>query len=300
VAVVLGGVVALLARNWLASHAQSNSVGTIVVAAVPLAVGTQLTAENLREIPWATWDLPDGTYATRRDVLRDGPHTVLASIARNEPILRDKLTIPGQIAISTALLPSFPWPPPAASAWYVLPQSLFGSRETIGEETAAIISALERNGYVERSFYGTPAPGVALITRLERINDDGSPADPSNRWPNDRFRQDTSSLADFLKGLFYADPGRYRVIVFIIQDQPFVQSTDKILTAEQAEKLLPGGDNVLPPDVAVRSASNSQCTALIYEFTNDGSGIRLVARSRLTGQKHLEEAGLLVALQKSN
>ena len=51
--------------------------------------------------------------------------------------------------------PEFPWPPPAASASYVLPKNLFENRRTIGEVVAAIISALERNGYVERSFFGS-------------------------------------------------------------------------------------------------------------------------------------------------
>jgi hypothetical protein len=196
-------------------------------------------------------------------------------------------------------LPDFPWPPPAASASYVLPQRLFGSRTTVGEATDAIIAALERNGYVERSFYGTPAPGVALITRLERINDDGSPASAAERWAAGGYQNDALNLAQFLRGLFYADPGRYRVIVFIIQDQPFTQAPEKTLSGEQAEALLPSGANVLPPEVAERPVADSHCTALIYEFANDGTAMRKV-QSRLTGMQHLEKAGLLAALEKPN
>ena len=58
--------------------------------------------------------------------------------------------------------PEFPWPPPAASASYVLPKNLFENRRTIGEVVAAIISALERNGYVERSFFRIEAGGERL------------------------------------------------------------------------------------------------------------------------------------------
>jgi hypothetical protein len=196
-------------------------------------------------------------------------------------------------------LPNFPWPPPAASASYVLPQSLFISQVTMGEETEAIIAALERNGYVERSFYGTPAPGVALITRLERINSDGSPASAAERWPAGEYQSDPVNLAQFLHGLFYAEPGRYRVIVFIIQDQPFTQAVDKVFSGEQAKALLPSGANVLPPMVAERPVKESHCTALIYEFSNDGAVMRKV-ESRLTGRQHLEKAGLLAALEKPN
>jgi pilus assembly protein CpaB len=106
VALVLGGLAALLARNWLVSHAQSSTNGTMVVAGVPLSFGALLTGDNLTEIPWTTGSLPDGAYATKRDVLKDGRRMALAAISRNEPILRDKITAPGQLAtLSTVLEP---------------------------------------------------------------------------------------------------------------------------------------------------------------------------------------------------
>jgi hypothetical protein len=194
-------------------------------------------------------------------------------------------------------LPTFPWPPPAASASDVLPRSLFGNNATVGEETAAIIAALEQNGYVERSFYSTPeVGGVALITRLERIKDDGSPASANLRWGGE-YQISSLNLVQFLSGLFYADPGHYRVIVFILQEKPFEQSPDKQLSSKQAGELLVSGANVLPPEVAERPVEGSHCTALIYEFANDGNGLHKVESSRLTGRQHLEKAGLFAALE---
>lgn len=106
VAVILGGIAAFLARNWLVSHAQSSSTTTIVVAASPFAYGAQLTAENLSEIPWDAGALPDGAFASTRDLLKDGRRMALAPIARKEPILRSKITAPGQRAtLSTVLDP---------------------------------------------------------------------------------------------------------------------------------------------------------------------------------------------------
>ena len=105
VALVLGTIAALLARNWLASHAPSEAkVGTIVVAASPIAFGALLTPENLNELPWNTGDLPEGSFASKRDVLKDGRRLSLAAIAHNEPILRSKITAPGQRATLSTIL----------------------------------------------------------------------------------------------------------------------------------------------------------------------------------------------------
>jgi pilus assembly protein CpaB len=106
VAIVLGGIAAVLARNWLVSHGQSEQAraGTIVVAAAPLAFGSQLSPENLKEIPWSTGALPDGAFASKKDVLNDGRRMALAAIARNESILRSKITAPGQRATLSSIL----------------------------------------------------------------------------------------------------------------------------------------------------------------------------------------------------
>ena len=144
-------------------------------------------------------------------------------------------------------LPEFPWPPPQASASYVLPDRLLASYHTVGDVVGAIIGAMEQSGYVERSFFRTEAGGVALVTRLERINDDGTPSLAAERWPNsgDHYAS-RDSLFAFLQGLFYVDPGHYRVIVFVLQDLPFSQSSANV-TADEARAWLVTGANVLPP-----------------------------------------------------
>jgi hypothetical protein len=196
-------------------------------------------------------------------------------------------------------IPQFPWPPPAASASYVLPGSLFEGRASLGQVTASIIAALERQGYVERSFFRTAADGVALVTRLERINDDGSPAAGGERWPAglQQGGRSTATLGQLLRGLFYVDPGRFRVIVFIVQDTPFSQSSERI-TGDQARTWLRTGANILPRDVAERPFTGS-CTVLVYEFASDGAAVRVV-ESRLTGRQHLEKAGVLAGLTGAN
>src|SRR5690348_14290193 len=105
IAIVIGGIAAFLARNWIAAHATAPApAGTIVVAAVPLVFGSTLTRENLAEISWPAGRLPDGAFATKDEVLKDGRRAVLSPVARTEPILKTKITGPDQRASLSALL----------------------------------------------------------------------------------------------------------------------------------------------------------------------------------------------------
>jgi hypothetical protein len=173
---------------------------------------------------------------------------------------------------------------------------MFERRDTVGQVADSIVAALEKSGYVERSFFRTKLDGVALVTRIERINDDGTPSAP--RWPAWRDRDAAFNLERFLRGLFYVDRGRYRVIVFILQDKPFSQSTHGVTDAE-ARAWLRSGANILPREIAGRPYGENDCTALIYEFASDGKTVHTVD-SPLTGRQHLDQAGITASLAKAN
>jgi pilus assembly protein CpaB len=104
----MGGIAAFLARSWLESHARAStvgvSVGTIVVAAQPLGFGVAVSPDNVAEIPWAAKALPEGAFVSKNDLLKDGRRVVLSAFDRNEPILRSKVTGPGQRASLSSLL----------------------------------------------------------------------------------------------------------------------------------------------------------------------------------------------------
>ncbi len=198
----------------------------------------------------------------------------------------------------TDKVPYFPWPPPSSSARYVFPQEVFRRYSTVGEVSSTILKALERSGYVERSFFQTEQGGVALVTRLEKIAGDGAPAPEQERWPAG-FDSTPSGFVDFVRGLFYAKAGHYRVIVFILQEKAFTQS-EKKATGKDAETWLDVGAFKLPARLANRRfGPESTCTALIYEFESDGTSVKSV-QSPLTGKQHLEKAGLLPALEVPN
>jgi pilus assembly protein CpaB len=108
VAVVMGAVAAFLARNWLQSHTGETIAksATLVVATAPLGFGTSIAEDKIAEIPWVSSDLPEGAFATKRDLLKDGRRVVLSQIDRNEPVLRSKITAPGQRGSLSTLLDS--------------------------------------------------------------------------------------------------------------------------------------------------------------------------------------------------
>ena len=106
IAILMGGIAAFMARNWIAAQATvaPEPVGTIVVAAAPLMFGTALTRENLREIPWPAGRLPEGAFASKEELLKDGRRALLGPVTREEPILKTKITGPDQRASLSALL----------------------------------------------------------------------------------------------------------------------------------------------------------------------------------------------------
>ena len=90
----------MLARSWLQSHARASlgdeTIGTIVVAAQPLGFGATLTVDSAAEIAWAARSLPEGAFASKEELFKYGTRAVLAALDRNEPVLKTKITGPGQ------------------------------------------------------------------------------------------------------------------------------------------------------------------------------------------------------------
>ena len=122
-AILMGGLAALLARDWLyeasakmeqearalaAQEAQTRAAQearskptaevtrTIVVASVPLLFGTKITEDKVEEIRWSAEQLPIGAFSTKQELMKDGPRVALGAIQKDEPVLRFKINAPGQ------------------------------------------------------------------------------------------------------------------------------------------------------------------------------------------------------------
>jgi pilus assembly protein CpaB len=114
-AVVFGLLAVFVAQAWLNRQAELRmrnidtkpqvvAARTVVVASAPLRFGAQLSAQNLREVAWPEAAIPAGTFPSINDLMSGGKRIVLAAIEPNEPILRSKVTGPGQRATLSAVI----------------------------------------------------------------------------------------------------------------------------------------------------------------------------------------------------
>lgn len=114
-AVLFGLLAVFVAQSWLNSQAEQRmksleankkptSTRTIVVASKPLRFGNELTTAQLREVPWPENAVPDGSFAKLTDLLSGGRRIALTAIEPNEPVLKNKITGPGQRATLSAML----------------------------------------------------------------------------------------------------------------------------------------------------------------------------------------------------
>src|SRR5690349_6385532 len=105
IAVVFGLLAVFVAQGWLNYQAELSrrtvappapkvATKTIVVATGPLRFGTHISPDNLREVAWPEEATPAGTYGSIAELTSGGKRIVLASIEKNEPILRTKITGP--------------------------------------------------------------------------------------------------------------------------------------------------------------------------------------------------------------
>src|SRR5687768_13065887 len=107
VALAMGGLAAFMARSWILAHANTAPtapMSTIVVSNTALGFGTVLSPENVSEIAWASDKVPEGAFATRAALFKEGRRVVLTPMERSELILKQKITGPGQRASLSALL----------------------------------------------------------------------------------------------------------------------------------------------------------------------------------------------------
>lgn len=213
------------------------------------------------------------------------------------PIGSSPTTTPGTTP-STAPVPAFPWPPPAASAEFIVPALwLPDPGSTLEDVGQALERALRRARYRTWSYSSVPR-GFALVTQLEQTAKDGGPSPEPARWSAALPQVSTLTLVEFLKALVGAQPGYYRVFAFLVTDQPWSR-TGKAPIGSDAERWLAEGLTRLPPSLAALPYQTGyRTTVLIYEFRKIASDApaTLVAPAALRGEDHLAKAGIAEAL----
>lgn len=210
----------------------------------------------------------------------------------------------GDTSKELSLYPKFPFPPPRASAFKVIPRSYFSGNEVTSLSKVLynrLIPALDASGY-EYSFYSIKDSGIAVVTRLEKMNDDGTSVQGMDRYATNKNWATSFTLADYLKSLFVAKPGYYRLIVFTLCPYSITQANNT-LTKSKADSLFAAGadrpeDNIMNYSFSKRY----ECTALIYQFIkpNQVDTAREFDPSTLTCQQHLDKSGIWPKLLNLN
>ena len=200
----------------------------------------------------------------------------------------------------------FPWPPPRASATARIPSDFFmlpDQPTTLGAVARRLERALNEAGY-ETQYYAVPGSndsvpsGFALVTSLEQITATGAPRPEPDRWMLTTAPPRDASLWEYLKTIIRGNPGRYRVIVFVVTTEPLRQDTTQVTRAEATEWLY-NGWLYLPEWIGdMPYAEGHRISALIYEFVQGSidSEPAIVGRSQVPGRMHLHRAGVWPAL----
>lgn len=212
----------------------------------------------------------------------------------------DQLDGVGVAEPASARLPEFPWPPPASSARAQVPIHMLRTKDdlpaTLGDIAEALTDALEDAGYAEYSFLHVPR-GFALVTRLEQTRADGSPLEGSQRWVREVQLLKDFSLQGYIRALFSAPIGYYRVIAFVATPHSLLQDAERLVNEEEAMLWLWEGGSSLPDEIRDLPADVA-VTALIYEFERPGRTAAPLFRrpGRIPARAHLENARIWAAL----
>src|SRR5262249_44267587 len=129
-------------------------------------------------------------------------------------------------------LPKFPWPPPRFTNYDLVPRKLVGGdQNTLADVHTRLVKALEGSGYYSNGLFSIPE-GFAVVTRVERISNNGAPFPPDTRWT--RHKLLPSSLWEYLESLFLEKPGEFRMFVFVVTNLNGIYSRGESLSEDEA------------------------------------------------------------------
>lgn len=221
----------------------------------------------------------------------------------NEPGTRAPMAPDRTEACDRGGMNDFDWPPPEPSTKVTIPRALLlagttAEARTLGEVGERLEAALIEAGYVEFGYQSIGCSGFAMVTRLERIDEDGRPLEGPLRFAPPEARPNWS-LGSYIARLFYAPPGYYRQIVFAATEKPYER--DELApapTREELDEMLERADvSALPEAMLERPFTRThRLHALIYEFEKGEADRDVRQVSRLAGAAHVRAAGIYSGL----
>ena len=200
------------------------------------------------------------------------------------------------LSFNALSMPSFPWPPPSCNTRFEIPETTFAGLTKLGDVEKKIRNALNNTGYSQRSYFSVPN-GFALVTQLEQYNaSDGTTRNDITRWLDYPKKERFEGVMDYITSFVMPQKGYFRLFVFVVTNQAFGSSQQRISKTE-ATAWLNQGYNKLPKSVADApfTEGGHDVTVLVYEFEVPESNRKAVQKCPspvYDARTHLMKAGI--------
>jgi len=186
----------------------------------------------------------------------------------------------------------FPYPPPKPSAMVADMALEIPTDATLGTIEGSLRKALQSCGYEDLRYYKVP-DGYAVVTGMERFTEKGVPIS-KERWSDEASFVSEFSLSGYLKSLFSARKGYFRLIVFMVTSDNLLTKNEPI-SREEALAWFGSGWSKLPKELATLPFTDEHyVSAMIYEFSiAENSDEPIFSKpSSLSAEAHLRGAAL--------
>lgn len=190
--------------------------------------------------------------------------------------------------------------PPQASARVTFPSgSKLLRKTTLGGAAQALSEALNARGYADQKWFvvshdgGTFLEGIAVMTRLERI-DDSAKSVSTDRFSQEPFTPEIKSLTEYFQRLLSkSSKGRYRSFFFYLTFRPSPRQQAPPQVGEMNSVFFSGASGG-PAFEKMKIALPLACTAYVYEFERKAADGRaaFINNDAMSGQQHLVAADL--------
>lgn len=183
--------------------------------------------------------------------------------------------------------PSISWPPPSGFRVAELSE-LTAALKGASQQTAtdAIVKSIEEadDGYEWGIFEGPP-DGFVVISRMERIDNQGRPAGDGTRWITEGAAR--LSAESLVRDLFFQETGYFRVVVFVVSHERSVSPGP--LSALPASS---AGGRALPTTAGGQLFGERTVSALVYAFKRGKDAVVEPWIDGPSARQHMVASGL--------
>ena len=201
----------------------------------------------------------------------------------------------GEKSNTILAMPNFPFPPPSCYTRFEIPSTIFNNAKLLSDVDNKLRSNLDNKGYNQRSYFYVPN-GFALVTQLEQYNSkDATIRNDGTRWLDYPKQEAFSGIMSYISSFIMPNKGYFRLFVFIVTNEPFGGSQQKVSKSE-ASAWLNQGFNKLPN--AIKNAPYTEgyaVTVLVYEFEvpeSNRKAKQVCPTPLFDAQTHLRQAGI--------